>query len=101
VEYIADQILIIKKGSLLMEGTVPELTAHASGFVWRLVVSSEQAEQYEKMYCKVNLRHINGQVEFRIISENELIQRAQPQEPTLEDLCLYCFGSEQTAIPGN
>lgn len=101
VEYIADKILIIKKGSLLMGGTVEELTSQASGFVWRCVVPSEQAEQYEKMYCIVNLRHINGQVELRIISENEPVHGAQPQEPTLEDLYLYCFGNEQATISGN
>lgn len=100
VEYIADKILVIKKGSLLMEGTVEELTAQASGLVWRCVVSPRQAEQFEKMYCIVNLRHIGEQVELRIISENEPVQGAQPQEPTLEDLYLYCFGNESATAPG-
>lgn len=98
VEYIADEILIIRKGSLLMEGTVEELTAQASGLVWRCVVSSENAKQYERMYSIVNLRHIGEQVELRVISENKPIQDAQPQEPTLEDLYLHCFGSEQATI---
>jgi len=73
VEYITDKILLFKKGSLLMEETVDELTAQANGFVWCYVVPSVQVAQYEKKYCIVNLRHINGQVELRIISENEPI----------------------------
>lgn len=100
VEYIADKILVIKKGSLLMEGTVEELTAQASGLVWRCVVSPRQAEQFEKMYCIVNLRHIGEQMELRIISENEPVQGAQPQEPTLEDLYLYCLGNESATMSG-
>ena len=101
VEYIADKIMIIKKGSLLMEGTVAELAAQANGFVWRCLVPPEQVAQYEKRYCIVNLRHVGEQVELRIISENEPIKGAQPQVPTLEDLYLYYFGNEQIMVAGN
>lgn len=101
VEYIADKIMIIKKGALLMGGTVEELTAKANGFVWRCVIPPEQVDQYENEYCIVNLRHISGQVELRIISENEPALGAEPLEPTLEDLYLYCFGNEQSPVSGN
>lgn len=95
VEYIADKILIIKKGSLLMEGTVGELTARANGLVWQCMVPFGQVERYEQLYCIANLRHMGEQVELRIVSQNKPAEGARPQEPMLEDLYLYCFGSEE------
>ena len=97
VEYIADEILLIKKGALLMSGTVAALVSAASGFVWRCLVPSEQVPQYEQRYCIGNLRHMDGLAELRIISKAKPMQNAQPQQATLEDLYLYFFGSEETA----
>lgn len=95
VEYIADRIFMIKKGSLLMQGTASELTAEANGFVWSCVVPYAEVDRLEKTYCIANLRHIGDEVELRIIAENKPVQGAEPLEPTLEDLYLYCFGDEQ------
>lgn len=99
VEYIADEIIIIKKGALLMSGTVDDLTAKANGFVWHCAIPAGQVAQYEEKYCIGNLRHMGEQVELRIISDSEPLPGAVPQTPTLEDLYLYCFGDEQAAKP--
>ena len=96
VEYIADKILMIKKGTLLMTGAVDELIAIANGNVWSCIVPQNEVEQYESQYCVGNLHHNGKNVELRIIAENKPVSGAKPVEATLEDLYLYYFQDQQS-----
>ncbi|WP_339221358.1 ABC transporter ATP-binding protein [Paenibacillus sp. FSL H8-0332] len=95
VEYIADQILVMKKGELMMRGTVGELTASMDGFVWRCSVPAKEVDQWNSRYCVSNLRHEGEQVEMRIVSSKKPADEAQLVAPTLEDFYLYHFQDEQ------
>lgn len=95
VEYIADQILVMKKGELLMSGTVGQLTASMKDFVWHCSVPVEDVDHWNSQYCVSNLRHEGGQVELRIVSKEKPAEMAQPLAPTLEDFYLYHFQDEQ------
>ncbi|WP_010275406.1 ABC transporter ATP-binding protein [Paenibacillus senegalensis] len=94
VESIAGQILLMKKGQLLMQGTVKELTAHADGCVWICRVKPEDVPDFERRYTIGNVRHEQHEVELRIISEDRPAADAFSVEATLEDLYLYCFSDE-------
>jgi ABC-2 type transport system ATP-binding protein len=95
VEYIADQILVMKKGSLLTSGTVDQLTATMKGFVWSCRIPVREAEEWNVRYCVSNLRHEGDQVELRIMSAEKPIEQAKSVVPTLEDFYLYHFQDEQ------
>ncbi|MBT2291993.1 ABC transporter ATP-binding protein [Paenibacillus albidus] len=95
VEYIADQILVMKKGGLMMSGTVGELTASMDGYVWRCSVPAKEVDQWNSRYCVSNLRHEADRVELRIVSSKQPADEAQPVAPTLEDFYLYHFQDEQ------
>lgn len=95
VEYIADQILVMKKGRFMKKGTVEELTSSMNGFVWHCSVPVEDVERWNSRYCVSNLRHEGGQVELRIVSEEKPAETAQPFAPTLEDFYLYHFQDKQ------
>ncbi|KAA1190915.1 ABC transporter ATP-binding protein [Paenibacillus sp. B2(2019)] len=100
VEYIADQILVMKKGSLLTGGTVDQLTATMKSFVWSCRIPVREAEEWNTRYCVSNLRHEGDQVELRIVSAEKPIEQATSVVPTLEDFYLYHFQEEEdiTAI---
>lgn len=100
VEYIADQILVMKKGSLLTAGTVDQLTATMKSFVWSCRIPVREAEEWNARYCVSNLRHEGDQVELRIVSAERPIEQATSVVPTLEDFYLYHFQEEEdvTAI---
>lgn len=91
VEYIADEILIMKKGNLIAEGTVSELTDSISDKVWSVTTDKDQADALCEKYSILNLRHTGGEVELRIVSDSAPHDRAEHVEPTLEDLYLYEF----------
>lgn len=47
IEAIADEVLLMKKGKVVLQGTVPELIHKANGKVWELSVSPQEARQWQ------------------------------------------------------
>ncbi|MDT3424639.1 ABC-type multidrug transport system ATPase subunit [Paenibacillus forsythiae] len=98
VEYIADQILVMKQGGLLMTGTVEQLTTTMEGCVWSCHIPAREAEEWNARYCVSNLRHEGNQVELRIVSTVKPAHHALLVAPTLEDFYLHHFQDEQVAV---
>ncbi len=92
VEQIADQILILKKGNLLTQGTVMELTDRVRGKVWECVIDNSELEQFSNKYSIVNQHIQNNQMIIRVVGDDEPdIKNKKVVAPTLEDLYMYYF----------
>lgn len=98
IEAIADKVFLMKKGQFILQGSVPELTAKADGKVWEMTVSQKESRKYLETMAVANVRHENGQVVLRILSDRKPAENAVPCAATLEDLYLYYFGTEDTKI---
>ena len=92
VEYIADQILLMKDGSLVHHGTSQQLLAAAPTQVWVCTVPRAQADQLLHQYPVVNLKTLPQGVQLRVLSQTPPVPEAHPAEMTLEDLFLHYFG---------
>ena len=92
VEYIADQILLMKDGSLGHHGTSQQLLAAAPTQVWTCTISRAQADQLLHQYPVVNLKTLPQGVQLRVLSQTPPTPEAHPAEMTLEDLFLHYFG---------
>ena len=92
VEYIADQILLMKDGSLVHHGTSQQLLAAAPTQVWTCTVPRAQADQLLHQYPVVNLKTLPQGVQQRVLSQTPPTPEAHPAEMTLEDLFLHYFG---------
>lgn len=95
VEAIADEVLLMKKGRIVLQGTVQELTKKAEGKVWELSVSAAEARMWQAKATVANLRHEGKDIVLRIISDNKPSEQAVLCEATLEDLYLYYFPAEE------
>lgn len=91
IEAIADEVLLMRKGKLVSQGTVPELTKQAAGKVWELAVSPAEAARWQEKAAVANLRHEGEQIILRILSDNRPAEDAVCCEATLEDLYLQSF----------
>lgn len=89
IEAIADEVLLMKKGKLVSQGTVSELTKQAEGRVWELTVTPAEAKIWQEKETVANLRHEGEQVVLRILSEEKPAEGAVSCGATLEDLYLY------------
>lgn len=94
VEYIADEILVIKGGTLLKKGTESTIIQEISGKVWECRVTKQEAEQLEHCFTVCNSKIENGEAVLRIVSDNKPCDTAVSVSPCLEDLYLYYFHGE-------
>ncbi|MCC0638523.1 MULTISPECIES: ABC transporter ATP-binding protein [unclassified Clostridioides] len=95
VEHIADKILILKKGNLILDGSVEAVTSKIEDKVWKCVVNENEVDYMASKYCLVNIHHSGGVATLRIISDIKPHDNACNLRPTLEDLYLYCFNEVQ------
>ena len=97
VEYIADQIMIMKQGAFIKTGTQAQILEPVAGCVWKCVVSEKEAEELNATYAVSNLRgsEREGQVELRVVSQKSPHQDAKAMEPVLEDAYLYYYLCER------
>lgn len=95
IEAIADEIMLMKKGKFVLQGSAYELIKNADGKVWELTVQQEEARKWQAKATVANLRHEGQQVVLRIISDDKPCENAVPCEATLEDLYLYYFPTEE------
>lgn len=94
VDYIADQIMIMKHGEIAVEGTAQELTRAAGKIAWKCVAGEEEAERLGGRFTVSNIRHLENGVELRIVSDRRPAPDAEALEPTLEDIYLYLTGEK-------
>lgn len=92
IEYIADNILMMKNGEIIINSSNKDVNKVISEKVWKCIVPKEKVDMISDKYRVVNLNHdINNGVILRIVSDTKPIENAVNLEPTLEDLYLYYF----------
>nr|WP_302020799.1 ABC transporter ATP-binding protein [uncultured Acetatifactor sp.] len=91
VEYIADEILLMKEGALLATGDMGRMLEMVRGKVWECIVKPEDTERYQAYFNVSNLRNTEEGVRLRIVSDTRPMEEAQPADPDLEDVYLYHF----------
>ena len=94
VEYIADEILVIKGGTLLKKGAESTIIQEISGKVWECRVTKQEAERLENRLTVCNSKTENGEAVLRIVSDSKPCDTAVSVSPCLEDLYLYYFHGE-------
>ena len=92
VEFIAEEIIMMKAGRVLHFGRPQEITEEIEGYVWECMVPTRYAEQYSGTLNVSNLRNIENKCTvLRVISESKPMENAVQVKPTLEDLYLFYF----------
>ncbi len=95
VEHIADDIILMNEGNLLAHDKYNNLIDNMKNNVWYVDVDNEKVLEYLKKYKIVNVVNIDREhSRLRIIGENKLLENSQPVYPTLEDIYMYYFGSD-------
>lgn len=92
IEFIADEIIVMKNGNKILTGTPEELLKGLKGKVWKCTsYDKKEVEMLNQKYCIINIHQENSCVELRIVSETKPISNAINIEPNLEDLYLLHF----------
>ncbi len=94
IEYIADEILLMKDGQIKMSGTLEEIIDSMPERVWKSKVPKTSVEQYLKKYKVSNVKKVQEGVELRILSADQPTENASLETASMEDVFLYYFGEK-------
>lgn len=100
IEYIANDILLMKDGVITISGTAEEVIASMPENVWTFQVPKAHIDSYLKAYKVANVKTVPGGAELRVLSSARPMEGAVQVEPTLEDAFLYYFGERAGADDG-
>lgn len=92
IEFIANEVMLLKGGNLLMQDTPQNLMQSMENKVWSVTVSDETlADKLDSLKISNMLRDHDG-IHLRIIGAEKPDERAVPVQANLEDVFLYHFG---------
>ena len=97
VDYIANDILLMKEGQIVLSGTSEELIASMPERVWSCTLTRERVNDYMKKYKVSNVKTVSGGTQLRMISADPPTEGAELEETSLEDVFLYYFGEKAGA----
>ncbi len=94
VEWIAREILILKKGVLTDCAPTHELIQKIEEKVWIIPCSEAEVQGYQDRFRVTNISRDeqSGEVLLRVLSDEKPSDSARAARPTLEDYYLYVFG---------
>ena len=96
IENIADKVLIMKEGRIIVNGTQEEILKYADIHVWQCVVNFLEADRITSNFQVVDQRNIDIEnIQIRVISNSKPTSDAVRVELNLEDLYLSLFKEEQ------
>lgn len=92
IDYIAETILMMKNGEIIINESNTTATTVIQNKVWELIIKEEYLETISGNFHIVNLQHLDtGALKLRIVSDFTPSEEAKNVSPTLEDLFLYYF----------
>ena len=95
VEYIADEILVMRAGAFIMQGAPTDIVATVTGKVWECHVDARRADELAAASCVSNVHYAaDGHAVVRVVADEAPVAGARALDPTLEDVYLYVFRDE-------
>lgn len=91
VEFIADEILLMKRGKIVEQGSVAGVTESVRGKVWEYTAEAKEALHLNDTFAVSNLKNEGDMVRLRIVSDTCPCEGAIPVTPGPEDVYLYHF----------
>lgn len=94
VEFIANQIMLMKNGRFFYAGTTENLVSSMEESVWHCTVPKQSVNDFVGKYLVDNVKTVPGGAELRILSKVPPTKQAVREEATLEDAFLLYFGEK-------
>lgn len=99
IEFIARDIIMLKKGVIVDNAPPHELTKKIEGKVWNVPCSESDVQLMQDKFRVTNIARDEdtGEVLLRVLADEQPTDRSKTIAPTLEDYYLYVFGETSSA----
>ena len=99
IEFIARDIIMLKKGVIVDNAPPHELTQKIEGKVWNVPCLESDVQSMQDKFRVTNIARDEetGQVLLRVLADEHPTDRSKTVAPTLEDYYLYVFGETSSA----
>lgn len=97
IEFIAKEVILLKKGKLVTCDTIPKLLKNIEDKTFEIATNDKYViSLLQKDYRVSNIMRYDDEVKIRIVTDNPPIYAdVEPAKPTLEDLYLYIFEEDK------
>lgn len=97
IEFIAKEVILLKKGKLVTCDTIPKLLKTIEDKTFEVTTNDKYViSLLQKDYRVSNIMRYDDEVRIRIVTDNPPIYAdVEPVKPTLEDLYLYIFEEDK------
>lgn len=94
IEFIARDIIMLKKGVIVDNAPPHELTKKIEGKVWNVPCAESDVQMMQDKFRVTNIARDEetGEVLLRVLADEHPTDRSKTVAPTLEDYYLYVFG---------
>ncbi len=92
IEQVANTILLLKEGQLLLQISSGQQVDLLKGKVWILETTHQEYEKLVLSYKVSNVSNLGENLRLRIVSDQCPCEQAEEALPTLDDLYIYYFG---------
>ena len=98
IEFIARDIIMLKKGVIVDNAPPHELTKKIEGKVWNVPCLESEVQSMQDTFRVTNISRDeeSGNVSLRVLSDEKPSEDSKIVTPTLEDYYLYVFGDTIT-----
>ena len=98
IEFIARDIIMLKKGVIVDNAPPHELTKKIEGKVWNVPCLESEVQSTQDKFRVTNIARDDesGDVSLRVLSDKKPSEDSKIVTPTLEDYYLYIFGDTIT-----
>ena len=96
IEFIARDVIFLKKGVIVENASPRELVKKAEGKVWNVTCGEDEAAELQNRFRVMNITRadVTGNILLRVLSDVKPAENAAAAAPTLEDYYLYVFGEQ-------
>ncbi|MBZ9633299.1 ABC transporter ATP-binding protein [Clostridium sp. FP1] len=98
VEFIANEILIMKDGALIGKATPSEFIKQLRGKVWSRAITEDGLYELDSKYKIVNTYRDEDSIVVRVVGDEKPLECAKVLEPNLEDVFFYYFCDKSEAL---
>lgn len=92
VEYIARNVILLKKGKIVDQAAPADLIRNMEGRVWRVPATPDEVTELQTRFTVTNIQKDDNGVSLRVLSETAPTPGALAVSPSLEDCFLHVFG---------